>query len=263
MANHTEEDPPITADGASARNNTASEAPRPSSEEAVEPGELSPLPPLPIVLSAASTAALDPPESSSLKSVIIDAPESSSASHASFVRGHRRRSTQVSRSDLEKFRREVLGVETYWNDDEEAGSDTSTSGISFDRHFESLNRAFDSASMSMNSGNGVAGGAPAAGMFSNYADNQSNPSMPSTPRQSMSSSVPPSPGQMNGGGMPGMNGGMPMNAGHQMDLHHLYEMVLELSDVLKNNREVTKSIVNSAEEIMVRYPAILINVNNV
>lgn len=35
-----------------------------------------------------------------------------------------------------------------------------------------------------------------------------------------------------------------------MDLHHLYEMVLELSEVLKNNREVTKSIVSSAEEIM-------------
>ena len=45
--------------------------------------------------------------------------------------------------------------------------------------------------------------------------------------------------------------GMPMNAGHQMDLHHLYDMVLELSDVLKNNREVTKNIVSSAEEIMV------------
>ena len=42
-----------------------------------------------------------------------------------------------------------------------------------------------------------------------------------------------------------------MNAGHQMDLHHLYDMVLELSDVLKNNREMTKSIVTSAEEIMV------------
>lgn len=49
-----------------------------------------------------------------------------------------------------------------------------------------------------------------------------------------------------------MNGNGPMNAGHQMDLHHLYDMVLELSDVLKNNREVTKNIVSSAEEIMVR-----------
>jgi hypothetical protein len=46
-------------------------------------------------------------------------------------------------------------------------------------------------------------------------------------------------------------GGIPMNAGHQMDLHHLYEMVVELSDVLKNNRDVTKNIVANAEEIMV------------
>jgi hypothetical protein len=57
--------------------------------------------------------------------------------------------------------------------------------------------------------------------------------------------------QVNGGGMGAIASGMPMNAGHQMDLHHLYEMVLELSDVLKNNREVTKNIVSSAEEIMV------------
>jgi hypothetical protein len=56
--------------------------------------------------------------------------------------------------------------------------------------------------------------------------------------------------QIGGGGMGGM-GGMPMNAGHQMDLHHLYEMVVELSDVLKNNRDVTKNIVANAEEIMV------------
>jgi methylthioribose-1-phosphate isomerase len=48
-----------------------------------------------------------------------------------------------------------------------------------------------------------------------------------------------------------MNASMTMNAGHQMDLHHLYEMVLELSEVLKNNREITKNIVSSAEEVMV------------
>jgi hypothetical protein len=55
--------------------------------------------------------------------------------------------------------------------------------------------------------------------------------------------------------MAGMNGGVPMNAGHQMDLRHLFDMVLELSEVLKNNRDMTKSIVSSAEEIMVCFPA--------
>ena len=48
-----------------------------------------------------------------------------------------------------------------------------------------------------------------------------------------------------------MNAGIPLNAGHQMDLHHLYDMVLELSEVLKNNRQMTQSIVSSAEEVMV------------
>lgn len=67
----------------------------------------------------------------------------------------------------------------------------------------------------------------------------------------MSPSVSHTPGQVNGSAMPGMNGGVPMNAGHQMDLQHLYDMVLELSDVLKNNREMTKSIVTSAEDLMV------------
>ena len=67
----------------------------------------------------------------------------------------------------------------------------------------------------------------------------------------MSPALSHSSNQVNGSGMAAMNGGMSMNAGHQMDLHHLYEMVLELSDVLKNNREVTKNIVTSAEEIMV------------
>lgn len=51
-----------------------------------------------------------------------------------------------------------------------------------------------------------------------------------------------------------MGAAIPMNAGHQMDLHHLYEMVVELSDVLKNNRDVTKNIVANAEEIVVCGP---------
>ncbi|RJE22417.1 hypothetical protein PHISCL_05237 [Aspergillus sclerotialis] len=184
---------------------------------------------------------------SSSEAIIIDEPESSSSEPKALpVRGNRRRSAHVTRADLDKFRKEVLGVEDQWY--EEEGSTTPINP--FDSQFDDLNRAFEFASMSLNSGNGAP--APGAGMFSSYADNQANSSVPSTPRQSMSSPMPHTPGQMNGGGMPGMNGGMPMNAGHQMDLRHVYDMVLELSEVLKNNREVTKSIVNSAEEIMRR-----------
>jgi hypothetical protein len=37
---------------------------------------------------------------------------------------------------------------------------------------------------------------------------------------------------INGGGMGAMGAAIPMNAGHQMDLHHLYEMVVELTILL-------------------------------
>jgi hypothetical protein len=83
-----------------------------------------------------------------------------------------------------------------------------------------------------------------SGNFSGYVENSTGamniPNIP--PRQTPS----PSPShnsvttQINGGGMGAMGAAIPMNAGHQMDLHHLYEMVVELSDVLKNNRDVTK-----------------------
>lgn len=185
-------------------------------------------------------------DSSSSEAITIDESESSSSqSKAPPVRGLRPRSAHVTRADLTKFRKEVLGVEEQWYEEESH----STPINPFDSQFDDLNRAFEFATMSLNSSNGA--GASGAGMFSSYAENQANSSVPSTPRQSMSSPMPHTPGQVNGGGMPGMNGSMPMNAGHQMDLRHVYDMVLELSEVLKNNREVTKSIVNSAEEIMV------------
>jgi hypothetical protein len=60
--------------------------------------------------------------------------------------------------------------------------------------------------------------------------------------------------QVNGGGPIGNNmimNGVPMNAGHQMDLNNLYDMVVEFSDILKHNRDMTRGIVSSAEEIMV------------
>lgn len=55
----------------------------------------------------------------------------------------------------------------------------------------------------------------------------------------------------NGGPMNGMNLSMPMNAGHQMDVNMLYQKVLELSEVLRENREKTQGIVAGAEELAV------------
>ena len=161
-------------------------------------------------------------------------------------RGHRRRSTHVTPADLASFRREVLGIETSPSIvPEEETKSQQTQDPSSDPQLSELNEAFASASMSMNSGSGMTGSSPGSGMFSGYVDNN-------IPRQSMPSPVPHASGQVNGGAMPGMNAGVPMNAGHQMDLQHLYDMVLELSDVLKNNRDMTKSIVSSAEDLMVR-----------
>jgi hypothetical protein len=173
--------------------------------------------------------------------------DTSSPSKAPYTRGHRRRSTHVTRRDLEKFHSEVLGVENHasWFDEDNG---TPRSFSLDDPQLEELNRAFENADVSMNiASNGMASNGTGPGAF---YDNSSSPvnmaNMP--PRQT------PSPAasvttQINGG--MGAMGAIPMNAGHQMDLHHLYEMVVELSDVLKNNRDVTKNIVANAEEIVV------------
>lgn len=74
--------------------------------------------------------------------------------------------------------------------------------------------------------------------------------MSPVPRHSPS---PPSPAMPNnvGANMPAMNAAVPMNAGHQMDLNYLCDMINELSGVLKNNRELTSGIITSAEDIAV------------
>lgn len=55
----------------------------------------------------------------------------------------------------------------------------------------------------------------------------------------------------NGIGMNGLHMGLPMNAGHQMDINMLYQKVVELSEVLKENREKTQGIISGAEELAV------------
>lgn len=191
----------------------------------------------------------DSPPIDTCAAIIEGATRSSSPSKAPFARGHRRRSTHVTRRDLEKFQKEVLGVENHasWFDEE-----SGTSRINpYDPQLEDLNRAFALADMSMNSGAGMASNGPGSGVFTAFDNSSPNPNMANIPRQSMSPALPHPSAQANGGGMgAAINASMSMNAGHQMDLHHLYEMVLELSEVLKNNREVTKSIVSSAEEVM-------------
>ncbi|KAL4809359.1 hypothetical protein BDV18DRAFT_157114 [Aspergillus unguis] len=174
----------------------------------------------------------------------------SCASKAPFVRGHRRRSTHVSRRDLEKFRKEVLGVESTGFEFDDEGALTPNTK-EYEAQLGELNRAFDAATMSMNSSPSSNSG---SGIFSNYTDNTAAgpSSMSGVSRQPIPSPMATPTPQVNGGGAAGMNGGVPMNAGHQMDLRHLFDMVLELSDVLKNNRDMTKSIVSSAESIMKR-----------
>ncbi|KAL8725794.1 MAG: hypothetical protein Q9166_007125 [cf. Caloplaca sp. 2 TL-2023] len=77
------------------------------------------------------------------------------------------------------------------------------------------------------------------GLFTSLLDN--NPRAP--PSQQVNG---------NGGPMNGMNLSMPMNAGHQMDVNMLYQKILELSDMLRENREQTQAIVAGAEELATR-----------
>ena len=77
-----------------------------------------------------------------------------------------------------------------------------------------------------------------------------NPS--SLPRLSPSPINPPQqpPANVNGNNVAAMNG-MPVGAGQQMDVNFLYQKVVELSEILKENRERTAGIVAGAEELAV------------
>lgn len=86
--------------------------------------------------------------------------------------------------------------------------------------------------------------------------NNNNNNLGNVPRLAPSPITQQPPHQMNnsngnGAGMNGMNVGMPMNAGQQMDVNLLYQKVVELSEVLKENREKTQGIVLGAEELAV------------
>lgn len=175
-------------------------------------------------------------------------------------RRHRRHSGILNREEFYNFLGSLPSSSHVKNSGGDRGGEASNSpatavnnpiNVNSEKHpvFGELNRAFNRASMSLSNGAGLPNNSPGSGMFTNYMDN--NPNIAGIPRSTPSPSPSHGSSQVNGGGMVGINGGMPMNAGHQMDLNHLYEMVLELSEVLKNNREMTKGIINSAEEIMV------------
>ncbi|KAL9610630.1 MAG: hypothetical protein Q9167_004672 [Letrouitia subvulpina] len=84
-------------------------------------------------------------------------------------------------------------------------------------------------------------------MFPSFLETPPNARLPQSPMASQ---------QPNGnGGMNGMSVGMPLNAGHQMDVNMLYQKVLELSEVLRENREQTQGIVAGAEELATRAAA--------
>lgn len=75
----------------------------------------------------------------------------------------------------------------------------------------------------------------------------------SGPRLAPSPMAQQQPQMNNNGNGAGMNG-MPMAAGQQADVNFLFQRVVELSEVLKENREKTAGIIASAEELAVSIP---------
>lgn len=49
---------------------------------------------------------------------------------------------------------------------------------------------------------------------------------------------------------------MPISAGQQMDVNFLFQRLVELGEVLKENREKTQGIVAGAEELAVSFNAL-------
>ena len=93
-----------------------------------------------------------------------------------------------------------------------------------------------------------------ANNFPSFADNSPGAGSSAAPPR-----LPPSPiaqqqqqqQQMNNNGNgAGMNG-MPMAAGQQADVNFLFQKLVELSEVLKDNREKTAGVIAGAEELAV------------
>ena len=78
----------------------------------------------------------------------------------------------------------------------------------------------------------------------------SQSSQPSAPAGASGANAAAGNGGVAAGALNGL-AGVPMNAGQQMDVNFLYKRVVELSEVLKENRERTQGIINGAEELAV------------
>ena len=89
-------------------------------------------------------------------------------------------------------------------------------------------------------------------MFPSFLDTAGNTSNVSgIARQSPSPGPQSTNSQVNGASMASANIMAPLPAGHQADIEYVYSMVIELSNELKRNRELTTGIVRDAEEVMV------------
>ena len=93
-----------------------------------------------------------------------------------------------------------------------------------------------------------------ASFLETSSSNNSQNTVGNVPRLAPSPMAGPQQGPNNANGNNGaaMNG-LPMAAGTQMDVNFLYQKVIELSEVLRDNREKTQSIVGAAEELAVRH----------
>ncbi|EAS30424.3 uncharacterized protein CIMG_05903 [Coccidioides immitis RS] len=165
-------------------------------------------------------------------------------------RRHRRNRASVTQDDLEQFRAGYLGVSRETLRDIQAQREAQ-------EQLPVLDAALANLTMSTpNNGSTPATGTDSSPGFANLFDN-STPSMSNIPRPNHIP-LPPSPaGSQNGatGGMAGMATGMPMNAGQEMDLNYVYQMITELSEVLAHNRDTTKNIIRASEELARRAAA--------
>jgi len=110
-------------------------------------------------------------------------------------------------------------------------------------------------------GNGIMSLNASNGQFPSFLENQSGNAagmgggMGMQQRQAPSPSMSQTQGLNNGNGVGnggiGMGMGMPVMAGMQMDVNMVYQRLLDLSEVLRENRERTQGIVAGAEELAV------------
>lgn len=173
---------------------------------------------------------------------------SNSSATGQLPRGrHRRSRASVTQDDLETFRAGYLGVTREALQDIQAQREAEQQLPVLDAALSNLTMSPTSSSNSnANTSTASSGASPAFSAL--YENNQS-----SMPRSGQG--IPPagSAASQNGvpGGMTGLTAGMPMNAGQEMDLNYVYQMITELSDVLAHNRDTTRNIIRASEEIAV------------